>query len=310
MASGTSRGKKKKQQDSLRFGVVIIAALIILLIIYIISKLNENRKPETPDAPATPTSIVLTTETPTPKAEATKAETAPTKKPEASATAAPEATATPEPTAVVVPTEAIPLTGVPVGTQIPFTPTPTLAPVISESEAKVLIEKKVDKAQYSLSLMNDHLNVDGTDFFMYAVYEKSSGKAFSSFIIVSKQTKKIYYYDNGAISDFDKFPPDNAVSKDPSQQSGAGISADKAYNLLCSVDKEVLMLTKAPSEYTAEYDAEASVTVSGKNCYAISLLDVTNGKRVLRGEFFISEDGLDLYIVDPDTGEFIPIPIG
>lgn len=300
MATKTSKGRKKNQQDGIKFAIIVVIALILLLAIYIISKASKENGNNEPAPSATPTTIVLLTETPTPEVKPTEPQ---------------KVTATPEPAAeptgaVVVPTEAIPLTGVPVGTQVPFTPTPTIAPSVSESDAKAALEKKIDKNTYSLSLVNDHLNVDGTDFFMYAVYDKKSGKAFSSFVIVSKQSGKIYYYDNGSISDFGKFPPDDAVVKDPSQQTGKGITADQAYELLCTMDKDSLMLAKAPSEYTPEYDKDPLVNIEGKNCYQIYFIEVTNGKRVTRGEFFISEDGLDCYFFDYDTETFKPIPIG
>ncbi len=301
MATKKSRSRKKQQQDGLKFAIIIVTALILLLAIYIISKAGKEGGKTTPTpVPATPTTIVLVTETPTPVVNPTEQ---------------PKSTVTPEPTAeptgsVLVPTQEVPLTGVPVGTQAPLTPTPTVAPSITESEAKAALEKKVDKNLYTLSIVNDHLNVDGTDFFMYAVYEKQSGKSFSSFIIVSKQSGKMYYYDNGSISDFDKFPPDDAVSKDPSQQTGKGITADQAYQLLCTMDKDALMIAKNPSEYTAEYDKEATVNIEGKNCYEIYLIEVTNGKRITRGVFFVSEDGLDCYYRDYDTEMFKPIPIG
>lgn len=314
MATGKSSKKKKKdKEDGLKFAIIIVIALIIILGIYIITQ-SQGSKDPTPTQAPTPTTIVLgTTNTPVPDTNPTDAPAVATQTPnptEATATKAPEATSTPEPTPV--PTTAVEPTAVPAtSTPLPeITPTPTAVPRVTVDEAKAVVTKKVDTNLYTVALMNDQLNVDGTDYFMYAVYEKSTGKPFSSFLIVSKQSGDIYYYENGTISEFDKFPPDSTSIKDPSQETGTVISADKAYKLLCTIDKDTLMLVKAPSEYVAEYDKEAIVTVNGKNCYEIFLFETTNGKRVLRGDFFVSEDGLDCYVSDPDTGEFRPIPIG
>ena len=218
MTTRKKKGKKKgNQQEGLKFGIVILSALILLLVIYLIQRaVNDNRVKPT-DAP-TPTTMVLNTETPAPTSGPAAKDT-PTAVPTETPTPATfvTETPTPEPTGIVaVPTQDIPLTGAPVGTQT-VTPTPTVAAGIGHDDAVALIEKNIDKNLYNASLTNDELNVDGSDFFLFTIYDKSSGKAFPSFIAVSRQTGKLYYYDSLTLSEFDKFPPDSASAGDPEE---------------------------------------------------------------------------------------------
>lgn len=301
MATGRKKSKKRKQQDTVRFGIVILIALIILLIIFIISKLSKKEGGEVTPAPS-PTTIALTTETPTPKPEATEAPAA-TKKPVDNPTEAPVPTAEP-----VEPTKEPEATSAPTST-----PAPTKKPenkVTEKKDAEALLFKKIDKNAYTVTMYEDRFkDTDGNEFFAFIVSDKEN-KSMVLHVVVSKETGKIYYNDDGLLSEMTKFPPDNVVTKDPSEVIGKGITADQAYKLLCTLDKDVLGLLKKPSEYTAEYDKEAYTPVMGKNCYDIELLETSNGKKILRGRYFISEDGLDCYYVDPDTETFVPIPIG
>ncbi|MBR6359552.1 MAG: hypothetical protein IKS11_07880 [Lachnospiraceae bacterium] len=312
MATRKKKGKKKgNQQEGLKFAIVVLSALILLLVIYLIQRVQKENRATPTDAP-TPTTMVLNTGTPaptsgTPVKDTPTAIPTETPTPPAFVTEAP----TPEPTGMVaVPTQDIPLTGVPVGTQA-VTPTPATTAGISHDEALALIEKNIDKSLYSASLTNDDLNIDGSDLYLFTIYDKTTGKAFPSFLAVSRQTGKLYYYDSLTLSEFDKFPPDTAAAVDPEKQPvTGGITAKQAYELLCTMNKDDLFLAKGPADYQAEYSDVITNEINGKDCYSIQLFETSNGKKRLRGEFFISTDGLDCYYNDSDTGEFVLVPIG
>ena len=76
------------------------------------------------------------------------------------------------------------------------------------------------------------------------------------------------------------------------------------------MNKDDLLLAKAPSEYEADYSSVISIEIKGKDCYSIQLFETSNGKKRLRGEFFISVDGLNCYYIDNDTNEYVLVPIG
>ena len=295
--SGTSKKKQKeKQQETLRFAIVIVAALILLIIIYMIQRYSKPSEAEPSKAP-TPTSMVFDTPTPeavpTEKADPTKAPT----------NAAVTDTPTPAPTETQAPAETATPTPEPTATQA--------ALLISDADAQTTVEKSIDKALYKASLIDDHLNVDGVVYYEFEMSDKATGKKYSPFIVVSKNDGKMYYYDGTGVTAFTKFPLDTASTEDPDKVPvSGGITAAQAYKILCSMDKDDLLLAKNPSEYRAEYTNEIDLTIDGKDCYNIQLFETSNGKERLRGSFFISVDGLNCYYIDTDTELPVLVPIG
>ncbi len=298
MATRKKKGKKKgNQQEGLKFAIVVLSALILLLVIYLIQRVQKENRATPTDAP-TPTTMVLNTGTPAPTSGTPVKDTP---------TAIPTETPTPAPTAATPTTEAPTMTPEPTPT-----PEPTKeVTLINENEALALLEKKISKDQYLASLQNDNLKIDGTKYYLFSIQEKGSTKVYPLFVAVNGVNGELSYYDGERLLEFLKFPQDSASAGDPEKPPvNASITAKQAYDLLCTMNKDDLLLAKNPSEYEAEYSDEISFERNGKDCYTITLFETSNGKKRNRGEFFISVDGLDCYYYDADLEDFVLVPIG
>ena len=83
------------------------------------------------------------------------------------------------------------------------------------------------------------------------------------------------------------------------------VTAQEAYEILCTYSKESLNIAKNVSEYDAEYGTELTL-INGINCYRINLSEIAdNGKVRNRGVFFVSVDGTRCYYENSETSEFI-----
>ena len=87
------------------------------------------------------------------------------------------------------------------------------------------------------------------------------------------------------------------------------ISADEAYRILCGYSKEALSIAKEVTEYEVAYDSSTTL-INGLNCYRFDLSETVDGKFRNRGEFYISDDGRSCFVVDGETGNFVPLPQG
>lgn len=274
--TGTRRKSTKKSDDTMKLLLVLVIAVIAIAIVFFMQKGEDT--PTGGQATVTPG----LTATPEPE----KPEATPTGEAEPTLPEKPDVTPGP------VPTE---------GAELPAK--------ISPEEARELLAEVVDTGIYKLELLNDHLAIDGAGFYQFSVSE--NGTDLTPLLIVDKVDGTIWCYDGlGGIEEFEKFPVDNSEDNTGTEVPGPstedGITAEQAYDVLCSYSKEKLGLAKEVREYTPEYDSTLTL-VKGVNCYRINLTEVSNGKVRNRGEFYISIDGKQCFFIDSNLNDFVPV---
>lgn len=301
MANKKSTGSKKKKKknssdDTMKFLLVLVIAGIAIALLVFMQKKEENggntegtntptqtQAPSATDRAPTPTGATQVTRTPEPtKTQAPTATAVPTKAPTVAPQETPEPTEEPEPTPNV--------------------------DVLSAEDAQNLVKASV-KGTYSVSLMNDHLWVGTSEYYQFYVLDEN-GQLLYPFLVVDKAEGSLHCYDAAMneISGFTTFPAEGGnagVTQTPEEQET--ISADEAYEVLCTYPKESLGLTKDVVQYDAEYGSELTL-INRNNCYRINLFEISDGGKVSNyGEFYISVDGAKCYYIDSETNEFVLI---
>lgn len=274
-SSGKGKGKQSQGPDLLSIIVVVIA---VVLVIVLISKFSKDK-----DGVETgnPTGSVTATGTVTPDAP-TDVPDEITKVPEATkpVTVAPTPTVMPTPTPV---------------------PTPTEKPMLTETEAKKIATKIVQLDTYSIELLDDHLMIDGAEYYAFCINDEN-GTSMSPLLIVEKTEGALLCYDlSGVVAPIEKFPLDKT------ETGGGGekpLTAEEAKQILAGYSAAALGLAKEPSAYEMTVD-DWTTLVEGKDCYGINLFETTDGKQRLRGTFYVVLDGSAVYSQDDVTGDFI-----
>ena len=290
MATKKSKKSKKRKKNSsdgtMKFLLVlVIAGLAIAMILFMEKKEGGDGEP---------------TGTPVPSA---------TKAPETSLTPSPtkapaKATGTPTPSPTKAPAKA---------TETP-TPSPTEEPeptpqvdVLSVEDAQKLVKSSV-KAEYSVHLLNDHLWVGDNEYYQFYVLDGASQMLYP-FLIVDKLAGSLFCYDGteNTLLDFSEFPIGSEAQGTDTEPDAAGtISAQEAYEILCTYSKESLHLAKEAVSYDAEYGSELTLINGTVNCYRINLSEISDNGRVSnKGEFYVSVDGTKCYYNDSETNEFV-----
>ena len=218
-------------------------------------------------------------------------------------------TQTPESTPTVVPNDSVTLTPtleptMEVTPEVTETPEATPTPAIGIEQAIEIIKGKV--AQYDMQLINDHLQVGNHEYYQFGAIDNQ--QFLYPFLVVDKVDGIIYFYDSNdqTVFDFTTFPIVQQVSATPTptKVEKKELTAEEAYQVLCTYSKENLKIAKEVKEYNAEYGDELTL-IDGNQCYRINLSEVSGGKVRNRGEFYISVDGTKCYYIDSDTNEFI-----
>ncbi|MCH5273713.1 MAG: hypothetical protein J1E35_08565 [Lachnospiraceae bacterium] len=193
----------------------------------------------------------------------------------------------------------------PTATQAPSggntTPTPTEKPGFSAKEAENIVRKQIDEAEYTIELLDDHLMIDGVEYYSFCVNDKN-GEAMEPLLIVEKTEGTLLCYDfSGVVSQFSKFPLD----KTETGSSGMDvISEEQAKTLLLGYSKEALGLAKEVSSYETEVDYWTTIA-AGKECYGINLFETVDGKKRFCGTYYVALDGSAVYSKDDVTQDFI-----
>lgn len=272
--------------DLLTIVVVIIAVILVGALIMNYKKEREGEK-EAGTTPAATATQPPKKETPglTEEPESTKKPTpAPTKEPTPAPTKEPAGvTKEPEPTDAPVPTEEV------------FLP---------RKEAEALLTARIDTSLYQTELLSDHLPIDGKTYYLFCINDKN-GKTYEPLVIVEKKKGAIFYYDavSGTISDFLKFPLD---ATEPQGTGDKAITKEEAVEILKGFSAEKLGLAMELTKYQMEPD-DWSTTVETKECYGINVFEVKDGKKRLRGTFYVANDGKNVFKLDSERNEFIEI---
>ena len=77
--------------------------------------------------------------------------------------------------------------------------------------------------------------------------------------------------------------------------------------MLKGLSKEKLGLAKELSEYDEITYDDWTTIVNGVSCYSLNVFEQSNGKMRLRGTYYVSLDGSQLYKLDGETNEFVPL---
>lgn len=277
-SSGGSSRKENGGPDILTIVVVLVAVvLVVILLINYNKRKNGGEKPTgVPTGTPSPVTAVPGESTPagnTPAGRPTQEPPVPTAGP--SATQAPTAGSA--------------------------TPTPTEKPVLSAEEAENIVRGRIDAAEYTVELLDDHLMIDGVEYYSFCVNDKN-GSAMEPLLIVEKTEGTLLCYDfSGVVSQFSKFPLD----KTETGSSGMDvISEEEAKALLLGYSGEALGLSKEVSAYEMEVDYWTTIA-AGKECYGINLFETVDGKKRFSGTYYVALDGSAVYSKDDATQEFI-----
>lgn len=271
---GRNNQKQSQGPDLLTIVVVLIA---IVLVIVLISKHSKEKGDDVnlnqPTGSATITSTSVPEE--------------PTKEPDAQG-GTPEATnavtKAPQPTA----TPTVP-------------PTPTPVPVLSETEARRIAEYIVQLEKYSIELLDDHLMIDGAEYYEFCINDEN-GEAMLPLLIVEKTEGTLWCYDfSGVVAPIETFPVDNTET---GGEGDASMSAEDAKKKIAEYSGAALGLAKEPTAYEMTVD-EWTTVADGKECYGVNFFETTDGKQRFRGTFYVALDGSAVYSKDEITGEFI-----
>ena len=267
-SSGKNRKKEGQGPDLITVIVVLVAVVLVLVLI---SKYKDDKKGnDGGKAKGTP-SVTGTSSpgTPTPDGQNTPV-------PSQSATKAPVATATP-------------------------VPTPTEVPVLSQDEALRIANAIIELEKYSIELLDDHLIIDGVEYFVFCV-SNEKGEELSPTLIVDRKTGTLLCFDlSDGVAPIAKFPPDKTESGNNGQDI---LTVEEAKAMLAGYTAERLGLAKAPSAYEMTAD-DWTTMADGVECYGINFFEESGGKQRFRGTFYVALDGSAVYGKDDVTGEFI-----
>lgn len=187
------------------------------------------------------------------------------------------------------------------------TPAPTAAPtsapdsILSLEQAKKQVEKIVELEKYSIELLDDHLMIDGAEYYTFCINDEN-GASLEPLLIVEKREGTVLCYDmSGVVSMVEKFPLDKTETGTGGAKS---LTPEEAKAVLAGYTKTALGLTKEPSDYEMTVD-DWTTMADGRICYGINLFETTDGKQRFRGTFYVATDGSAVYSKDDVTGEFI-----
>lgn len=282
----TSRGRTKKKSSTSSDWLVklLLVAGVIAIIALLIGFYKQDKEKEaggllSPTPTLTPTVVPTLT-------------MAPDVQLDASATPVPT-TAEAEPTSAVTP----------IPTKAP-TPTEETVKKLTAAEALTVLREEIDEKIYTISMLNDHLMLgDGKEYYMFCISDATGD--LEPLLLVEKETGDIKCYTlEGVLSEFSGFPLDKVETPEPSSSE---ISKERALELLKSLSKEKLGLAKELSEYDEITYDDWTTLVNGSTCYSLNVFELSNGKMRLRGTYYVSLDGKELYKLDGETNEFIPL---
>ena len=166
------RRKRNRKSSKKSYALVAIIGIVCIGVIVVTSVLHNNKTKETDG-----TNLVTPGVTTEPETDVTSIPT-----PEVTSAVEPSATPSPIITPEVTVTE---------------------VPQITEVEALKLVTDAIADVQYSISLKNDNLSIDGKEYYAYII--SKDGTEIDPEIIVLKENGTLYYYDKaGVISSFTK----------------------------------------------------------------------------------------------------------
>lgn len=270
--SGRNSRDQSQRPDLLTIVVVLIA---VVLVVVLISKYNKEQEG---NKEGNPTGGVTTTGTVTPEAPTGgPGKVTDTAEPTRGATSTPEPEATPKP------------------------PTPTEAPVLTQAQAEAIVKKIVQLDKYSIELLDDHLMIDGAEYYSFCINDED-GVSLEPLLIVEKEEGMLLCYDlSGVVAPIERFPLD----KTETGSEGSNIlTTEEAKKVLLGYSGERLGLPKELGSYEITMDDWTTVA-EGVECYGFSFFETVDGKQKFRGTFYVALNGSAVYSQDEVTGMFI-----
>lgn len=269
-SSGTRNTGKRNQKQSQGPDLltIIVVLIAVVLVVVLVSKYKKEKKG---GEVLQPTGAVTATAAPEePTGEVTEA-------PTPTAAATPEATATPE------------------------APEPTEESVLSQSEAEDIVRSIVQLDTYSIELLDDHLMIDGAEYYSFCINDANS-VGLEPMLIVEKKEGTLLCYDmSGVVAPIEKFPLDKTETGSEGTKT---LTQEEAKALLAGYSGERLGLAKETSAYEMTVDDWTTIA-EGMECYGINFFENTGGKQRFRGTFYVALDGSVVFSKDDVTGDFI-----
>jgi len=238
--------------------------------------------------------------TPIPTAtQATKATGTPTAAPTATSTPTPLPTEepTPEPTETPTPTPEPTETPTPTPTN---TPSPTPIPY-SVTACKNAVVEKIG-GNYVVA-GGEPLTLNGGKYYKFTVSDND--RTYTPDLIVDVYERNVYYYfTTGEIVLLESFPLDNGEQGGVDIDPNSVLTVEEARAILQSIPKSDLGISKDVSEYVILFNPDELATRRGVPDMKYYVVTLLNSKNQNVGEFWISQDKVDVYKYDSAWDEF------
>lgn len=269
MATKSKKNSKNKASQGPDLLTIVVVLIAVVLVVVLISKYKEEKGGGEGTQPTGTVTATIAPEEPTQEVT-----------PEAPT---PTAEVTPEPEAT------------------PEAPTPTEEPVLSQSEAESIVRKIVQLDTYSIELLDDHLMLDGAEYYSFCIND-ANGVGLEPMLIVEKKEGTLLCYDmSGVVASIEKFPLDKTETGNEGVKT---LTPEEAKALLAGYSGERLGLAKETSVYEMTVDDWTTIA-EGMECYGINFFENTGGKQRFRGTFYVALDGSAVFSKDDVTGDFI-----
>jgi len=270
----TGKNSRNQSQGSDLLTIIVVLVAIALVVV-LLSKYNKEQEGK---EAGNPTGTVTATGTVTPEA--------PTGEPG-------------KVTNAVEPTKAVSNTPKPQTTPEP--PTPTEAPMLTQAQAEAIVRKIVRLEKYSIELLDDHLMIDGAEYYSFCINDEN-GVSLEPLLIVEKEEGMLLCYDlSGVVAPIERFPVDKTET---GSEGSKVLTVDEAKKVLLGYSGARLGLPKEPAAYEVTADDWTTVA-EGTECYGFSFFETVDGKQKFRGTFYVAVNGSVVYSQDDVTGMFI-----
>lgn len=271
------------------FLLLLLITVIVLAVLYFKNKGGEaGDGTPTPTGQAQPGGLTPQPEEETPQStKAAQPQEEPTPSPTAQPTQeAPDGTQAPSETPALSPTAA---------------PTPQASPsgqdYIQTAEADEILADVFWEEGYRFTLSDSDFAAGGTAYYRYDAFYGSAEEPYD--VLVRKSDGELYYYENGALKEFDGVP-EHAKEPDADGETPE-LTSDEAAELLRQFPYTSLGLPAPLDECSLVLDNWKTV-VDGVECSCLNVF--YNG--TLAGSIYFTGDAAHVYYLD-EFGEFVKV---
>ncbi len=178
---------------------------------------------------------------------------------------------------------------------------------ISEKDALKLIQDITGERGYYFDLLDDHLNVGDSTYYIYLIND-GSGPIEPNVLVDKVSGELLCYYQDGNTAPFSEHPlytePDTGEA---SQTAGKeDFTREDALAQLTKISSQDLGLPAELKEYKIMFDDWTS-NIKGNECYGINVYSDKGEQMINMGRFYVATDGSVMYRFDSQLDDLIEI---